>query len=179
MGLVQSFELSVDLSSVESSNPRPFKLTSLQPYARNARTHNKQQIKMIAGSIKAFGSTNPILTDQNNTIVTGHGRLEAAKLIGMPKVPAIRLENLSPEQIRAYILADNKLAEKAGWDGSILAIEQQHLLTVDLGFEVTVTGFEVPEIDLLVGHAATACEPEPEPGAYPKYVSISEMADDV
>lgn len=80
----------------------------------------------------------------------------------MPKVPAIRLENLTPDQIRAYILADNKLAEKAGWDESILAIELQHLLTVDLGFEVTVTGFEVPEIDLLVGHAAAESEPEDE-----------------
>lgn len=136
---------------------------SLEPYARNARTHNKQQIKMIADSIRAFGFTNPILTDQTNTIVAGHGRLEAAKLIGMPMVPAIRLENLTPDQIRAYILADNKLAEKAGWDDSILAIELQHLLTVDLGFEVTVTGFEVPEIDLLVGHAATERGPEAEP----------------
>lgn len=136
---------------------------SLQPYARNARTHSKTQVKMIAESIQAFGFTNPILTDQSNTIVAGNGRLEAAKLIGMPKVPAIRLENLTPDQIRAYILADNKLAEKAGWDESILAIELQHLLTVDLGFEVTVTGFEVPEIDLLVGHAAPESKPEDEP----------------
>lgn len=140
---------------------------SLQPYARNARTHNNQQIKIIAESIKAFGFTNPILTDQTNTVVAGHGRLAAAKLIGMPKVPAIRLENLTPDQIRAYIIADNRLAEKAGWDESILAIELQHLLTVDPGFEVTITGFEVAEIDLLVGHAATAPGPkdEPEPPA--------------
>ena len=98
-------------------------ISSLRPYARNARTHTKRQIKMIAESIQAFGFTNPILTDENNTIVAGHGRLEAAKLMGMAKVPTVRLENLSPDQIRAYVLADNRLAEKAGWDESTLAIE--------------------------------------------------------
>ena len=105
---------------------------------------------MIAESIKAFGFTNPILTDENNTIVAGHGRLSAAHLLGIDRVPTIRLEKLSEDQIRAYILADNKLAEKAGWDESILAIELQHLMTVDLGFDVTITGFEVPEIDLIL-----------------------------
>jgi len=105
---------------------------------------------MIAESIKAFGFTNPILTDENNTIVAGHGRLSAAQLLGIDRVPTIRLEKLSEDQIRAYILADNKLAEKAGWDESILAIELQHLMTVDLGFDVTITGFEVPEIDLIL-----------------------------
>src|ERR1700680_4805614 len=78
----------------------------LRPYARNARTHTKQQIKLIAESIKAFGFTNPILTDENNTIVAGHGRVEAAKLIGMAKVPTVRLENLTEDQIRAYVIAD-------------------------------------------------------------------------
>jgi len=107
---------------------------------------------MIAESIKAFGFTNPILTDENNTIVAGHGRLSAAQLLGIDRVPTIRLEKLSEDQIRAYILADNKLAEKAGWDESILAIELQHLMTVDLGFDVTITGFEVPEIDLILQH---------------------------
>jgi DNA modification methylase len=126
---------------------------SLHPYNRNARTHTKRQIKMIAESIKAFGFTNPVLTDENYTIVAGHGRVEAAKLIGMAKVPTVRLENLTPDQLRAYVIADNRLAEKAGWDESILAIELQHLVTVDLGFEVTATGFEVPEIDLILQQA--------------------------
>ncbi|MBB5337846.1 site-specific DNA-methyltransferase [Tunturiibacter gelidoferens] len=125
-------------------------VNSLHPYAQNARTHTRRQIKMIAESIKAFGFTNPILTDENNTIVAGHGRLSAAQLLGIDRVPTIRLEKLSEDQIRAYILADNKLAEKAGWDESILAIELQHLMTVDLGFDVTITGFEVPEIDLIL-----------------------------
>jgi hypothetical protein len=75
-------------------------------------------------------------------------------LIGMAKVPTVRLENLTEDQIRAYVIADNRLAEKAGWDETILAIELQHLITVDLGFEVSITGFEVPEIDLILDHAA-------------------------
>jgi hypothetical protein len=108
---------------------------------------------MIAESIKAFGFTNPILTDQNNTIVAGHGRLRAAQLLGIDQVPTIRLERLSEDKIRAYVLADNKLAEQSGWDESILAIELQHLMTVDLGFDATITGFEVPEIDLILQQA--------------------------
>jgi hypothetical protein len=105
----------------------------LLPYPRNARTHSKRQIQQIADSISVFGFTNPVLTDASRTIVAGHGRVEAAKLLGIKKVPTIRLENLSEDQIRAYILADNKLAEKAGWDNAILAIELQHLTSVDLG----------------------------------------------
>ena len=128
-------------------------LDLLHPYTRNARTHSKRQIKMIAESIKAFGFTNPILTNQNNTIIAGHGRLEAAKLLGITKIPTVHLDNLTQDKIRAYIIADNRLAEKAGWDESILAIELQHLLTVDLGFDVCITGFEVPEIDLILQQA--------------------------
>jgi hypothetical protein len=140
---------------------------SLRPYARNARTHTTRQIKLIAESIKAFGFTNPILTDQNNTIVAGHGRLEAARLIGMAKVPTVRLENLTEDQIRAYVIADNRLAEKAGWDKSILAIELQHLMTLDCAdFDVTITGFEVPEIDMIIEEAKESSAAEdvvPEP----------------
>jgi DNA modification methylase len=130
-------------------------VTALAAYPRNARTHSKRQIRQIADSISAFGFTNPILIDAGNTIVAGHGRLLAAQLLGMTDVPTIRLESLTETQIRAYVLADNKLAEKAGWDESILAIELQHLLTIDLGFDVTVTGFEVPEIDLIIRDATS------------------------
>jgi ParB-like chromosome segregation protein Spo0J len=98
-------------------------LAQLVPFANNARTHSKHQIRQIAESIKVFGFTNPILLDCNNTIIAGHGRLQAAKLIGMSEVPTIRLERLTQDQIRAYIIADNRLAENAGWDKSILAIE--------------------------------------------------------
>ncbi|WP_109486856.1 site-specific DNA-methyltransferase [Occallatibacter savannae] len=123
----------------------------LRPFATNARTHTKHQIRQIAESIRVFGFTNPVLVDRDDQIVAGHGRVEAAKLLGVADVPAIRLEHLSPDQVRAYVIADNKLAENAGWDRDILAIELQNLLTIDSSvFDVTITGFEVTEIDLLV-----------------------------
>src|ERR1039457_4092733 len=129
-------------------------IQNLVPYARNARTHSKHQIRQIADSIRTFGFTNPVLVNCSKMIVAGHGRVEAAKLLGIGRVPTICLENLTEDQIRAYILADNRLAEKAGWDHSILAIELQHLTAVDLGFEVSITGFEVGEIDLILQEAA-------------------------
>lgn len=127
---------------------------SLHRYPRNARTHTKHQVRQISASLKAFGFTNPILVDRTGMIIAGHGRLEAAKLLGMMTVPTILLESLTPDQIRAYAIADNKLAENAGWDKAILAIELQHLLTVSEDFDVTITGFEVPEIDLIVQEGA-------------------------
>jgi ParB-like chromosome segregation protein Spo0J len=134
----------------------------LIPYPRNARTHSQRQIRQIADSIRAFGFTNPVLVDRSGTIVAGHGRVEAAKLLGMKKVPTICLENLNEDQIRAYILADNKLAEKAGWDNAILAIELQHLTSIDLGFDVSLTGFEIGEIDLIL-QESKAEEQDEEP----------------
>lgn len=125
-------------------------VSALKPSSRNARTHSKRQIREIAESIKAFGFTNPILIDHANTIVAGHGRVAAAKVLGIDEVPTIRLENLSPDHIRAYVLADNRLAEKAGWDKETLAIELQHLITIDNDLDVTVTGFEIREINLIV-----------------------------
>ena len=139
-------------------------IKNLVPYARNARTHSQRQIRQIADSIRTFGFTNPVLVNRSRMIVAGHGRVQAAKLLGTDKVPTICLDNLTDHQIRAYILADNKLAEKAGWDHSILAIELQHLTSVDLDFDVSVTGFEVGEIDLILQEAAAqkeATEEEP------------------
>ena len=140
-------------------------LRELKPHSRNARIHTKHQIRQIAESIRAFGFTNPILIDSCNRIIAGHGRVEAAKILAMERVPTIRLERLSEEQIRAYIIADNKLAENAGWDKSILAIELQHLLTLDCtDFDVTITGFEVAEIDVILDEAGEAAEePVPKP----------------
>ena len=142
-------------------------IDSLHPYARNARTHTKHQLRQIAESIRLFGFTNPILVDSTDRIIAGHGRVEAAKILGLSQVPTIRLENLNEDQIRAYIIADNKLAENAGWDKSILAIELQHLMTLDCtDFDVTITGFEVPEIDIILEEAresSAALESIPEP----------------
>jgi DNA modification methylase len=135
-------------------------IQNLVPYARNARTHSKRQIRQIADSIRIFGFTNPVLVNRSRMIIAGHGRVDAAKLLGMKTVPTICLENLTEDQIRAYILADNRLAEKAGWDNSILAIELQHLISVDVEFDVTITGFEVPEIDLILEEAEGEKEEE-------------------
>lgn len=100
-----------------------------------------------------------MLLDHGNTIIGGHGRVAAAKQLEMSLVPTIRLENLSPDQVRAYIIADNRLAEKAGWDKSILQIELQHLLTID-DFDITITGFETPEIDLLLTTESDKTDPD-------------------
>jgi len=125
-------------------------VSALKPYARNAHTHSKKQLRQIAESIKVFGWTNPILTDANNVVMAGHGRLAAAKLVGIDRVPIIRIDDMTEAQKRAYILADNKLAEKAGWDQELLTLELQDLLEMDLGFEVTATGIEMGEIDVLI-----------------------------
>ena len=128
-------------------------IAALKPYSSNARVHSPKQIAEIASSIKAFGFNNPVLIDKVGTIIAGHGRVEAAKKLGLDTVPCLRLEHLSEAQKRAYILADNKLAEKAGWDREILRIELQHLTTLELDFDVTITGFEMAEIDVLLGEA--------------------------
>ena len=129
---------------------------SLRPYDRNARTHSLKQIAQIAASIKAFGFNNPVLIDKDGGIIAGHGRVEAAKSLGLETVPCVRLDHLDDAQKRAYILADNKLAEKAGWDPEILKIELQHLTSLDLDFDVTITGFEMAEIDVLLSDEADA-----------------------
>lgn len=111
----------------------------LRPYAGNARTHSRSQIRQIADSITRFGFTNPVLTDDAGGIIAGHGRVAAAKLLGIAEVPTVCLSHLSVEEQRAYILADNKLAENAGWDREILAIELQGLLEVGFDLELTVS----------------------------------------
>src|SRR5689334_8314191 len=100
-------------------------IASLVPSKTNARTHSKRQISQIAASIQRFGFNNPILADRDNVVRAGHGRLEAAKLCGMTSVPVIRLEHMTTSDFRAYALADNRLAEEAGWDHEVLAIELQ------------------------------------------------------
>src|SRR4029077_12089897 len=95
-------------------------IQNLVPYARNARIHSKRQIRQIADSIRRFGFTNPVLIDRENTILAGHGRVEAAQLLGLTEVPCVRIETMSAAEKRAYVLADNKLALNAGWDEEIL-----------------------------------------------------------
>src|SRR5262245_66573912 len=94
---------------------------SLRPYSRNARTHSKKQIRQIAKSIQRFGFCNPVLIDDQGQIIAGHGRVAAAKLLGIKQVPTVKLAHLSEAEKRAYVLADNRLADKAGWDRKMLA----------------------------------------------------------
>lgn len=95
----------------------------LRPRATNPRTHAKKQLEQIAASIRRFGFTNPILIDEADGIIAGHGRVEAAKLIGMTEVPTVRLADMSGAKIRAYVIADNRLAELAGWDRTLLELD--------------------------------------------------------
>jgi DNA modification methylase len=130
---------------------------SLKPYSGNARTHSKKQLRQIADSISRFGFTNPVLIGDDLEIVAGHGRVLAAKGLRIETVPVLRLSHLSPAERRAYVIADNKLAENAGWDEEILAIEFQGL--VDLGFDLTLTGFSLAEIDLTFDHVQESEKP--------------------
>jgi DNA modification methylase len=128
-------------------------ISAIRPWPANARKHSKKQIHQIASSIREFGFTNPVLIDSDNTLIAGHGRVEAAKSVGMPTVPAIRIDHLTSLQKRALVIADNRLAEKAGWDPEILKIEFQYLLAEDIEFDLEITGFDSAEIDLLLDGA--------------------------
>jgi DNA modification methylase len=135
----------------------------LRPYAGNARSHSRKQLKLIADSITRFGFTNPILITDDFEVVAGHGRLQAAKSLGMKLVPVVALNSLSEADKKALIITDNRLAELAGWDRDMLAIEYQGLL--DLHFEdLEVTGFSLGEIDTILDEASekTPAGPGPE-----------------
>jgi ParB-like chromosome segregation protein Spo0J len=137
------------------SNFSPYKtvpVAELIPYARNARTHSDAQVAQIAASIREFGFTNPVLIDGKRGVIAGHGRLLAARKLGMATVPAIELAHLTAAQKRAYILADNKLALNAGWDDGLLAIELGELKLE--GFDLGLTGFDAQEIGSLLDEAA-------------------------
>lgn len=147
--------------------------SELRPYTRNARTHSRKQIRQIADSIERFGFTNPVLVSDEGEIIAGHGRVEAAKLLGLSSVPTLRLSHLSAEERRAYVLADNKLALNAGWDQDILAIELQAL--IDLDFDVTLTGFSLAEVDFTLD-AARERDPEAPPGVEDEIPPIASEA---
>lgn len=118
-------------------------LLRLYPY--NSRTHEPEQIAQIAASLTEFGWTNPILIDDDDQIIAGHGRLMAARSLNMHRVPCLRLSGLDSDQRRAYVIADNKLAENAGWDLSMLRLELKDL--EEVGFDVGLIGFSAEELD--------------------------------
>jgi DNA modification methylase len=127
------------------------RIADLRRSEKNVRTHSEKQIRQIARSIERFGFNNPVLIDQHRQIIAGHGRVAAAKLLDYDAVPTLRIEHLSDDDKRAYIIADNRLAENAGWDKEILAIELEALC--ELGFEVQLTGFDIPEIEMILDAA--------------------------
>jgi len=143
-------------------------IAQLTPWARNARTHSRKQVRQIADSIRTFGFTNPVLIDENRTILAGHGRVAAAQLLGMAEVPCLRLDHMSEAEKRAYVLADNKLALNAGWDEDLLAAELGALMSADLGFDIGVTGFSIPEIDGILDTVAPEEPGDPEDDVVPE-----------
>lgn len=124
------------------------KVEALIPYAKNSRTHDDAQVAQIAASIKEFGWTNPILVDGEKGIIAGHGRLMAARKLGMTQVPVIELKGMTEAQKKAYVIADNKLAMNAGWDNDFLTLELKDL--EDEGFDLSLTGFDDKELDALL-----------------------------
>ncbi|MEM9377021.1 MAG: ParB/Srx family N-terminal domain-containing protein, partial [Pseudomonadota bacterium] len=141
------------LSDVERAS-----IKSLTPNARNARTHSPKQIRQIANSIEAFVFVNPVLVDEAGIILAGHGRVAAAKRLGIDEVPIVRIGHLSQAQKRAYVIADNQLALKAGWDDEILAIEFQAL--ADLDFDLSLTGFDMGDIDRIIADIGGTSPPD-------------------
>jgi DNA modification methylase len=148
-------------------------IDSLIPHVRNARTHSAEQIASIAASIREFGFNNPILVDGQRGVIAGHGRILAARKLEMAQVPVIELAHLTETQKRAFILAENKLAERAGWDDELLSLELADLEAA--GFDLELTGFDEGEIESLLAKAddaVAACDDEaaediPEPPAQP------------
>lgn len=137
-------------------------IAELKPNPRNPCKHSKKQIGQIAGSIRRFGFNVPVLIDKNGQILAGHGRVEAVKLLGLEDVPTICLDDLSPEQTRAFLIADNKLAQNAEWDERLLAEHFKELSELCLDFTLEDTGFEMSEIDLLIEGLTPATEgPDP------------------
>ncbi|MEQ1608211.1 MAG: DNA methyltransferase [Hyphomonadaceae bacterium] len=125
-------------------------LADLKALGRKTRTHSRDQIGKLAASIRTFGFSVPILIDDDNRVLAGHARLEAARHVGMDKAPVVVLSHLSADQKRAFIIAENKLAELAGWDRETLKIELEELSVLDLDFKMAVTGFDDAEIDAIV-----------------------------
>ena len=133
-------------------------LESLVPYARNSRTHSAEQVAQVAASIREFGFTNPVLIDADGGIIAGHGRVMAARQLGLAEVPCIRLAHLSEAQRRAYVIADNKLALNAGWDEKMLALEFADLRALE--YDTTLTGFSLDDIDELLAELDATPEGE-------------------
>ena len=161
--------------SVEMNQIELLLVSSLIPYARNSRTHSEEQVTQIAASIREFGFTNPVLIDSSGTIIAGHGRVMAAKKVGLSEVPCLRLQHLSQSQIRAYVIADNKLALNAGWDDEMLKAE---LLTLqEEGFNTDLTGFSDDELNALLNSEIIEGQTDPDEVPEPPVEPITKLGD--
>jgi DNA modification methylase len=157
---------------------------TLKMSARNARTHSKAQVRQIAASIRAFGFASPVVVDETGEIIAGHGRIQAAMSLDISSVPVVRLEHLDDAQKRALRIADNRLAELAGWDPKILALEFKDLLSIDLklnlSFDLAVTGFAPAEIDRMIDQTTEAAAAEKDdqlPDLDPMVPRVSQLGD--
>lgn len=152
-------------------------ITVLETYERNAKLHPKKQVQQIANSIREFGFINPIIVDENQVIIAGHGRFEAAKLLGLNEVPTIAANHLSKSQVQAYRLADNQLTMNSGYDEDLLKIELGALAELDLEFDLEITGFETAEIDTLLDGEGQA-KPDPADSVPPvEAVAVTKPGD--
>lgn len=136
--------------------------TILASYKQNAKLHPQKQIQQIANSIRQFGFVNPVIIDDDSTIIAGHGRVEAAKLLKLKKAPVLRLSHLTEEEVRAYRLADNQLTLNSGYDNSLLRIELVELSLLELDFDLEITGFETAQIDLIIDGDVEQVDPDDE-----------------
>jgi DNA modification methylase len=161
----------MSISTFTTPEIRLLTIVKLNTYANNAKLHPEKQVQQIANSMREFGFINPIVIDKNNVIIAGHGRYEAAKLLGLKEVPTIVVDHLTEAQVRAYRLADNQLALNSGYDNDLLKIELGTLAEMDLGFDLEITGFETAEIDLMLDGPV---EPKPNSAdAVPKLAPVA------
>jgi ParB-like chromosome segregation protein Spo0J len=144
--------VSIDLQQMRNRQDKRqieyVQVSTLTPYARNSRTHTPQQVKQIAASIKEFGFTNPVLIDEANGIIAGHGRVMAAEHLQLDVVPCIRLDYMTEAQKRAYVIADNKLALNAGWNDELLKVELDDLHSRD--YDLSLLGFDAGELESIM-----------------------------
>jgi site-specific DNA-methyltransferase (adenine-specific) len=150
-------------------------IATLIPFAKNSRTHSDAQVAQIAASIREFGFTNPVLIDEANGIIAGHGRVMAARKLKLTEVPCIRLAHLSDAQKRAYVIADNKLALNAGWDEAMLKLELADLKALD--FDLDLTGFDTDEINALLAEKGTEGLTDPDDTPEPPVEPVTRLGD--
>jgi len=150
-----------DPSHTESLSIELLPIDTLIPDQKNARLHPERHIKQLAKSVEAFGFNCPLLIDRGNRVIAGHGRLLAVKRLGWHEVPVIRLEHLTPDQVRAYAIADNRLTDCSDWDSQLLAENLKALSEAELDFDLESIGFDLPAIDLMIqGLSVVTDEPE-------------------